>query len=391
MYLFFLTLWRSLLLLAHTLAAPFNRGRRLTGAFVVLIGLPLFVLWLLLQWLGLLVDEILFRAYRKVDVREPLFVIGPPRTGTTHLHHVLANDPATTTFKTWECLFGQSVTTRYIGIGIARLHRAIGSPFAKLGNWLGSTLFKRMEDIHPIRMNEPEEDFLALLPVHACFLVVVPLPTARWFWSVSRFDTELSRREQRALLRFYRSAIQKHLYVFGRDRRFLSKNASFAGMVGGLLEEFPDARVIATVRDPVAVVPSQLSSLRPALELCGYPEFPVRFRDDLIALLAYYFVNLKTKAAKNPGRIAFIDNSELRHELEDSIRRAFSELGLDLGAELLEAIRQVPDGPGAKASRHKYTLEEFNLSEATVRSRLAAVYTSFEFGGATPARQQEHE
>ncbi len=357
----------------------------------MLLGLPLFLLWLVIQWLGLLLDEVLFRAYRKVEIREPLFVIGPPRTGTTHLHHVLAMDPETTTFRTWECLFGLSVTTRYIGIGISRLHRAIGAPFKKLGNWLGSTLFKRMEDIHPIRLDEPEEDFLALLPVLACFLIVVPLPSARWLWSIARFDTDLGRREQAALLRFYRHAIQKHLYVFGADRRFLSKNASFAGMVGGLLDEFPDARIIATVRDPLAVVPSQLSSLRPALELCGFQSVPPRFRDDLVALLAYYFLNLKAKAAKDPGRIAFIDNSELRYELEASVQRALAELGMEISPTLLEAIRNLPDGPDAKTSRHKYTLEEFDLSEATVRSRLAAVYTSFEFGGATPANDQEHQ
>ena len=391
MYLFLLTLWRTILLVAHALAAPFNRGRELTGGLVVILGLPFFLAWLVIQWLGLLLDEILFRGYRRVEIREPLFVIGPPRTGTTHLHHVLAADPGTTTFRTWECLFGLSVTTRYIGLGMSRLHRAVGAPFQKLGNWLGSTLFKRMEDIHPIRLDEPEEDFLALLPVLACFLIVIPLPTARWLWSVSRFDTDLGRREQQALLCYYRRAIQKHLYVFGRDRRFLSKNASFAGMVGGLLAEFPDARIIATVRDPIAVVPSQLSSLRPALELCGFASIPVRLRDDLIALLAYYYVNLKTKAAKYPGRIAFIDNSELRYELEDSIRRAFGEIAAEPSSELLDAVRNLPDGPGAKVSRHKYTLEEFDLSEATVRSRLAAVYTSYVFGGAAPAAEQETE
>lgn len=391
MYLFFLTLWRTVLLVAHALFAPFSRGRKFLGGVIVLLGLPLFLVWLVVQWLGLLLDEILFRSYRSVEVRDPLFVIGPPRTGTTHLHHVLANDPDTTTFRTWECLFGLSVTTRYIGRGMARLHRMLGSPFAKLGDKLGSTLFKRMEDIHPIRLNEPEEDFLALLPVMACFLIVVPLPAARWLWSFARFDTDLSHREQSAFLRYYRHAVQKHLYVFGRDRRFLSKNASFAGMVGGLLEEFPDAKIIATVRDPLSVVPSQLSSLRPALELCGYPEVPARFRDDLVALLAFYFLNLKAKAVNYPGRIAFIDNNALRHEPEASILGALAELGLAAAPELVEAIRTLPDGPGAKASRHKYTLEEFGLSEATVRSRLAAVYTSFDFGGSTPASQRGSE
>ena len=248
MYLFFLTLWRYILLAAHALAAPFERYRRLGGAVLVILGLPVFFAWQALNWLGLLLDEVFFRGYRRIEIHRPLFVVGPPRTGTTHLHHVLSTGPETTTFRTWECLFGVSVTGRYACLGLGKL---------------------RLDEIHPVRMDDPEEDFLALLPPLACFLIVVPLPRARWLWRLARFDRDVGPAERRALLSYYRRAIQRHLYVFGDDKTFLSKNASFAGMTQSLLDEFPDARIIATVRDPLKVVPSQLSSLRPALELCG--------------------------------------------------------------------------------------------------------------------------
>jgi len=394
MHLILLTLWRSLVLLGLALRAPFERGRTLKGGLLVLLALPLFLLWQLLHWIGLAIDELLFRGYRRIEITEPLFIVGPPRTGTTHLHHVLSADSRYTSFRTWECLFGLSVSARYLILGCGRLHRALGSPFEWLGKKLRTRMFASMEDIHPIRLDDPEEDFLALMPIMACFLMLVPLPSARWLLSIARCDTELSRRDQQRLMKYYRRAIQKHLYVFGgEEKRFLSKNASFPGSVGALLREFPDAKLIATVRDPLSVVPSQLSSLRPALELCGYDTVPPKLKEDLLALLPFYYMNLRTAASNFPGQFAFIDNALLRNDLSGSVTRAFAELGLSPSPELLEGIEarkaDRDSSRGAKASRHGYTLEEFGLSETGIQSRFAAVYTAYTF--ADPSSQTRKE
>ncbi len=384
MYLFLLVFWRSVQMTVLALAAPFERGRSLSGGLLIIVALPVFFAWQLLHWIGLFLDEIFFRAYRQVVIRQPLFVIGPPRTGTTHLHHVLSTDSGTTTFQTWECLFGLSVTARYLAIGTGKLYRKLGSPFARIGASIGRRIVGPLDDIHPVDLANPEEDFLTLMPLFACFLIVVPLPRARWLWSIARFDTDVRGPERRLVLRHYRRAIQKHLYVFGADKTFLSKNASFAGMSSSLLEEFPDARVIATVRDPKSVVPSQLSSLRPAFELCGFSQIPVRVRDDFLRLLEHYYASLLETARKYPGRIAFIENSELRHALVASLDRAFDLLKLPLSDTLRNGAVALADDTGTKVSAHRYSLEEFDLDEQAIRSRFASVYTSFEFGRCQP-------
>ncbi len=391
MSLFFITLWRALLIIANALWAPFERGRRVSGGLLILLAMPLFIVSQLIQLLGLLIDNLLFRGYRRVEIRAPVFVIGPPRTGTTFLHHVLASDPRTTTFRTWECLFAMSVSLRYVGIGMARLHRWLGAPLSRFGGWLLQKVAGSLDDIHPVRLGDPEEDFLSLMPVFACFLLIVPLPRARWLYRIARADTDLSRAEQDALLGFYRRAIQRHLYVFGRDRTFLSKNASFAGSIDCLLREFPDARIIATVRDPVSVVPSQLSALRPGFRASGFAALPGGFQDNMLALLEHYYLNLAACARRHSGRLAFIDNSELRHRLEPSVRRAYEELGLEPSSALLERLADPTPDTTTKASTHSYTLEEFGLDEAGIRSRFRAVYASFEFNVGLPAASRGDE
>ena len=199
---------RYALLTWLALSATFTGKRRLGGAILVLLALPLFLIWQGLHWLGFLLDEILFRGYRKLEVHNPVFIIGPPRTGTTHLHHVLSGDERTTTFRTWECLFALSVTGRKICLGLAALDRLLGRPVGRLGAWLTRGVLRSMDNIHPLGWNDPEEDFLCLMPLAACFLLVVPFPEAQWLWRTARLDTDADADERRLLMRHYRRCIQ---------------------------------------------------------------------------------------------------------------------------------------------------------------------------------------
>ena len=376
--LFFVAIRRYVALLLMALRAPFDRGRRFLAGVLLILAFPVFLLWQGLNWLGLVIDEVLYRGYRKVEIKRPLFVIGPPRTGTTFLHHVLASDPGYTTFRTWEGLFGHSVTARKVCLGLARLDRAIGRPFGRLGRRLGRAIAGPLDDIHPLSLDEPEEDFLCLMPIAACFLLVVPFPDAGWLWRTARLDTDLPERDRQRLIAWYRRAIRKHLYVFGPERTFLSKNASFAGLMGTLLDELPEARVLVTWRDPLAAVPSQLSALRPGLEAVGFRGVSPSFRDALTALMLYYYSHAAEIEDRHPDRVTTITNDDLKYRLEDAVRSAFGQVGLEVSPALGAALRRQAEVSRTSSSSHHYTLEEFGLDEELIRSSFASVYARME-------------
>lgn len=380
MHLFLTGLIRYVACLVQVLASPFRDGRRFGGTLLLLLGLPMFIVLQCLHWLGFLLDEILFPGYRRVELQAPVFVLGPPRSGTTHLHRVLAADPDTTTFRTWECLFGLSVSARKLILALASIDSAVGSPIGRLAGRLGRRN-TAMADIHRVALDEPEEDFLCLMPIAACFLLIVPFPRSAWLWRLARFDTELPQREQQRVLRYYRRCIQKHLYVFGREKRFLSKNASFSGASRALLREFPDARILFTVRDPVQTVPSQLSSLRPALQLCGFPTIGEQFRDSLVGLLEYYYVQLAEAAKDNPGRLAMLYNDALRNDLAGAVSEAMKQVGLPVGRSLRQHLDDLAPASRTHSSRHEYSLEEFGLSNDDIRRTFDAAYALYDFAG----------
>ena len=93
-------------------------------------------------------------------------------------------------------------------------------------------------------------------------------------------------------------------------------------------------------------------------------------------------------SAVQSGSVSIIENSELRYDLVPSLERAFEKLQLPLSESLRAGADELAHGAKTKASSHRYTLEEFGLDEQSIRSRFAAIYTSFEFDRFQPVRSK---
>ncbi|MBN7796842.1 sulfotransferase [Parahaliea mediterranea] len=336
-----LDLWRQLLL-----PCPFpGIWRYLYRLALGVLLLPLFVAAQCLHWLGFAVDELLFRGYRKVEVRHPVFVLGVPRSGTTRSHRLLAEDPRFTTFSTWECLFAPSISERYAIRAAAALDRRLGAPLHVLVGWLERRVAGALDEVHPISLAAPEEDYLALLPVLCCFVLVIPFPQANWLWRLARFDRDLPATEQRRFIAGYRRCLQRHLFVHGPDKTLLSKNASFAGMAHSLARAFPDSRIVVCERDALQVIGSQFNALAGARRLCGLAADEPRFRDQLLASLEFYYRNLDTLKRELPASRCFVlAAADLARAPEEQRARLYRQLGL--GAPPVSAT---PSGPSASA------------------------------------------
>ena len=181
-------------------------------------------------------------------------------------------------------------------------------------------------------------------------------------------------------MRFYRACVQKHVYVYGADKRFLSKNASFSGMAESLLEAFPDARIMSTTRDPKKTVPSQLSSIKPGLVAVGFDRISPALCDCFVEQLLFYYLHLEALARARPDRVAIIDNDELRDNLEAAVQASFAALELDISPQFARALAEAGRRSRGFSSRHAYTLAEYGLSESTIEKRFDAVYRSRTFG-----------
>ncbi|AGA90239.1 hypothetical protein Thimo_1449 [Thioflavicoccus mobilis 8321] len=383
--LFLATTARVLSLLATSLVP---RRRAASGAWswrrtLVMIGfLPLFLLVQGIHWLGFALDEILFRGYRRVQVRAPLFVLGVPRSGTTHLHRVLAEDPQLTTFSTWECLFAPSVTERRFWLALARLDRLVGAPAARLIAWLETHAFGDLEAIHPMRLADPEEDYFALTPVLACFILVLPFPRLGLLWRMGSFDRDMPTGERERLLDFYEGCLKRHLYVHGTDKRLLSKNAAFAPLAGSLAERFPDARFIACLRPPAETLPSQLSSLRSGIDLFEVEALVPDFEARLLDQLAFYYENLHAVLTRLPAeQRVWIEMRALGAGLTATVEDAYRRFGLTIGPTFRARLALAQEKANRYRSRHRHadglTDASADLIAELLATRFEALYERF--------------
>lgn len=344
-------------------------------ALVMLAFLPLFALIQGLHWLGFLLDEIFFRGYRKVPVSQPLFVLGPPRSGTTLLHRVLARDPQFTTFTTWECLFAPSVTQRRFWLALGGLDSRAGRPLGRLLGWLEGRVLGGLDTVHTTRLDAPEEDYLTLLPVMACFILVLPFPCAEFLWRMGSFDRVMAAKEKERLLYYYKRCLQRHLYVHGPDKRLLSKNASFGPLVGSLLTVFPDARILCCMRDPMETVPSQLSSIRSGIELFDSRRGSAALPQRMLEVLVFHYQNLlQVVPTLPPRRRLFLPMENLSSSLGSEIRAAYRQLEISLSAGFRRVLDFEDLAARCYTSRHDYSLAEFGLDAEIIQRRFAIYY-----------------
>ncbi len=347
---------------------------------LLLLFVPAFLLIQTGHWFFFLLDEVFYSGYRKVQVREPLFVVGLPRSGTSFLQRVLAGDiDRFTTTRLWELLLAPSVTQRKILLAFGGLDRLLGRPAGRLFEWSGRRGFRWMEAIHEVSLTDPEEDYFLLLPVFACFLLVVPFPYHEAVWELARFD-ELPPRRRRPIMEFYHRAIQRHLYVAGPEKQLLSKNPSFTPFLRSLLETFPDSRVLCCVREPQKVVPSLLSSLRSGGEIFGYQVKESRIRDRLVEMLIFFAGHARATLTPLPeDRYAFVPLGEVKRDLVGFILGVYRRFGWDPGDAFQERLQDEASRDRAYESKHRYTLEEFDLEPESLEEPFREFNQAFGF------------
>ena len=180
---------------------------------------------------------------RDLPIERPIVIAGLPRSGTTHLHNVLAADPSLRTLPYWESL--EPVPAP----GVPDERRAATEFALQLVNDT-MPLFVRMHEMTPDHAHE-EIQLLAIDLSSMLFETTALLPSWR--------DHFLAR-DQTPTYRYLKTVLQVLTFLRGGERWVL-KTPQHLEQIPALLEVFPDATFVVTHRDPVAVTGSVLTML----------------------------------------------------------------------------------------------------------------------------------
>jgi len=183
------------------------------------------------------------------EIRAPIIICGLPRTGTTHLHNLLAADPALRYLPYWESL--EPV------LPAAEIPEH-GAPDPRLARteaglqFLDAALpyFKRMHEMTTWHAHE-EIQLLAVDIGGMYFETMAPMPTWRDHYRSS------DQAEPYAYLRLMLQALQ---WLRGGERWVL-KSPQHLEQFRVLVRTFPDATFVVTHRDPVSVTASMCTMI----------------------------------------------------------------------------------------------------------------------------------
>ncbi|MEQ3723843.1 sulfotransferase [Alcanivorax sp.] len=353
------------------------RGVSLQRLLVMLLFWPLFLLVQGINGIGLGLDYLLFPAFRRVAVRQPLFVTGVPRSGTTFLHRLLAMDERFTTTALWELLFAPSITQRYFWTGVARLDSLIGRPGARLLFWAERRLLGGLDGVHKTGLLDPEEDYLGLIPVWGCFLLVLAVPVPA-LWQLTFLDRDGRPEEKQRLMRAYRRFIQRHLYFHGPEKILLSKNPSFTPWMETLADAFPDARFIGCLRSPTAAVPSQVNSILIGARLFDGRDTTAYWREGFLAMLEYYYRHLLEVVEQMPEQRQALSVMEtLASAPGETVLGFYQRFGWQPDAQFCERLQEQDRKAKQYRSGHQYSLDALGVSGEELLQTFGWVYERF--------------
>lgn len=352
-------------------------GRRVWQRFVMK---PLVVLAIaclaMLHRLALWLDDWLHSGYRDVEVQRPLFVVGPPRSGTTLAHRTAAGESERfTAMPLWELILAPAVWQKRMLRRLKRMDRRLGGWGLRVVRWLDARLLGAFDEVHPSSLFLAEEDSLGLVVFGTSFHQVLAFPASDRVWRLARLDHELTEQQRQRVVRQYRGLLQRHLYFRGKQKTLVSKNPCFTGWLQTLAEEFPDAAFLAPLRTPQEGLPSQLSSIEDAVEFFGADIRDPMLVDRFAEMYRAYFEHLASFADSLAGtRLAVLSFPTLRDNASAEVRAALHGLGYCLLPANPDACETSAPPRSPFRSKHRYSLQDYGLESSEVEQRLGAPF-----------------
>lgn len=342
-------------------------------AYIFLFTGLYWIMWILVAF-GRMLDHLLFPAFKRQPVRQPVFIVAPPRSGTTFTQKMLALDKDRFVHNAlYQTIFPAVIFQRFFD-AIVWLDRHTGRCGERLIGWAEKKWFGGWDDMHKMRFDEPEEDdgfFVYTFVTEAIFLLFLHVEE---LWEAG-FQDALPAEKRRKLMRYYRSCLQRRLYCSGRGKTILTKATQSSGAVESLLEEFPDARFITIIRHPYQSVASHVSVFMPVWQAHS-PELP---KDSPVSkayglLAVRWFQHLfQFRNKVDPKQYYCIDYRDLTRDPLETLTKLYAHFGWTMSDAYRGQLVEITSRQRKYKSKHEYTLEEFGLSKEWIQAELGPV------------------
>ncbi|MBW2289789.1 MAG: sulfotransferase [Deltaproteobacteria bacterium] len=295
------------------------------------------------------------------EIREPLFILGLPRTGTTVLFNLLALDPANRAPLAWEVERPCPPPHEETHHSDPRIE-SMQKQFANL-----IRMAPNLYAIHEFGAELPQE--CVAITGHEFLSVQFHI-----MFNVARYQEWLDRQSALPALEFHRRFLQ-HLQSEFPRKRWVLKTPGHLAAIDDLLEVYPDARIIHTHRDPVDVMPS-LASLSYALRGISTdaldPHFVGRQQTELWAGHLERALRARERTRDRSDQFFDVQFEDVAEDPIAVIERSYAHFGIpfhEVARQRMQAY--LAANPRGKYGAHRYSLDDFGLDRTTLQSQFS--------------------
>ncbi len=291
-------------------------------------------------------------------IRRPLFILGLPRTGTTLLYGLLAEDPANRAPLSWEidqpCPPAETET--YQTDPRIETTRARFDQVARLA--------PGFQTIHPVGTQMPQE---CIVPTASEFMSI----RFQMCFNCESYDDWLLEQDMRPTYQYHRRFLQ-HMQSRHKGERWILKSPGHLGPIDALFDTYSDAMVVQTHRDPVRVIPS-VANLEYTMRLVSSDEVdPVEVGREMMSVWTKLLNQGMEARARHPEREDQILDLSMREIVGNPIacvEKIYRHFDLDLSVAARTRMRRYLElHPKDEFGVHRYSLEAFGLEEEAVNA-----------------------
>jgi hypothetical protein len=347
------------------------------------IGITYFIVLSLVMLTNIvtrLLDEILFPNYRHIEIKQPIFIISNPRSGTTFLHRLMCLDDEKYVSTLMYQTIWPSITLYRIIQVFASVDNKIGKPLHKLMDMINERFFEAWEDIHETGFNKSEEDEGLHFVSGISASVGLANPQLKEFKELYIPDN-LDENSREKIKKFYKATAQRWMYALGSDKLFLSKSVMSSGRLELLHDIFPDIKIIFLIRNPYQAIPSFTSMFAESWPnmFPTIPKVSEEYREWGEVGISYYKYFNEEKSKFKKENFITISYTDLIAQPKETVLKIYDQLKLNVSPTFLDVLEKETTKSRHYSSKHTYSLEEYGFDKDHIYNELEFIFEEFGF------------
>ena len=328
---------------------------------------------LIINRIFLFLDFILVPEFEKAKVKNPIFIMGVNRSGTTFFHKILCKSNKFSTSSTWDLI-----------IPSLSLRKLLSFIYAILSFFKMDKIEKKNKG-HEVKLSNIEEDEM-LLFIHKLDSLWLTNHLVPWF-KFSKSTKEFSKslyidseenfsRNTRSML-FCKDFFRRQSFL-SKGKPHLSKSTPFIFRLNSILKVFPDAKFVFLVRDPLEVIPSYFSLQKNVKfgNLLTENELKEYRKESYQEIIRWYKETEKAKSKLKKNQYMILTYPEIKNDLKKSINKFFKFSKIKISKKYENEVDIFVNKKYKKKHKNN-SIEDFGFSKNKIVKDFDFVYQEY--------------